>query len=917
MQKNIPKKLFQLTALFLCGTFLQLLLYIPPTTLAQTPNTNTCSNITDPLTPDEQTYARAAWQYFVNNYQPTTGFTNSTGGYPSGTLWDMGNYLMALNAARWLNLIDQPDFDSRLNKFLTSLNNLKLFEDALPNKVYNTATGEMVDYGNNLVEKGIGWSALDIGRILAAFHVIRTCHPQYNEWLQGIVTKWQVGRSLKDNQIFGAMVLPDKNTLLVQEGRLGYEEYAVRGYELWGFKAPKAVALEPFKFVDINGVQIPVDTRDFQSTNANNYVVSESYILDGIEFGLVGYLQDFATRVLEVQKRRFEATGQLTAVSEDNIDQAPYFLYNTVYSNGVPWATITEENKLYPQFRTFSSKAAFGWRYLFPNNAYAQKLFDAAKDLRSPDGGGFYAGIYEENQQPNKALTGNTNGLIMEILYYKARGNRPLIGGNNVSFANFNSSPSVATPATPPTTTPVTPPASPVVVTVAPIPPVGNPQPSSCPALTQPLTGVQRRYAEAAWAYFIANYQSTTGLVSDRKDVKGATVWGLGNYLAALHAARTLDVISAKEFDQRTRQLLGALTQMPLFMGELPHRGYDTRTLQAIDYGGNPTSEGTGWSALDVGRILATLHNLKTCHPEYTTAVDQIVLDWSYLRVVNHGTLASATIVKDKHGRSLPRVKPETRLGYEEYASRAFQLWGFDANRSAVGGEYQTAKVEGVAVPIQRVRTDSNSQTSQYTVSNPFLLYGLEFGLDPQMRSLFTNIFQAQAERYRHTKTLTAAGTTLIEQQPYTVHSTITSQNQPWLALGDDSKPFAEGRLVSTAVAFAYHAMLPGDNYAQELFKATTDLYRPLLGFYEGFYEKTGKTALGFSSSTNSMVLESLLYMATKQQPLIRPTSNMKSPWWQAVNAGDSGRGLPSTTNQKSRFISDKSQNYWVSGTTK
>ncbi|MCG6133377.1 MAG: DUF3131 domain-containing protein [Nostoc sp. LLA-1] len=249
---------------------------IPPTPTLHSPNT--CSTITDPLTPDEQTYARAAWQYFVNNYQPTTGFTNSTGGYPSGILWDMGNYLMALNAARWLNLIDQPDFDSRLNKFLTSLNNLKLFEDALPNKVYNTATGEMVDYGNNLVEKGIGWSALDIGRILAAFHVIHTCHPQYNEWLQGIVTKWQVGRSLKDDQLFGAMVLPDNNTLLVQEGRLGYEEYAARGYELWGFKAPKAVALEPFKFVDINGVQIPVDTRDFQSTNANNYGSSVTFM---------------------------------------------------------------------------------------------------------------------------------------------------------------------------------------------------------------------------------------------------------------------------------------------------------------------------------------------------------------------------------------------------------------------------------------------------------------------------------------------------------------------------------------------------------------------------------------------------------------------------------------------------------------
>jgi hypothetical protein len=88
------------------------------------------SNITAPLTAEEQTYARTAWQYFLKNYQPATGFTNSTGGYPSGTLWDMGNYLMALNAARSLNLTDQADFDARLNKFLTTLSSLKLFEDA-------------------------------------------------------------------------------------------------------------------------------------------------------------------------------------------------------------------------------------------------------------------------------------------------------------------------------------------------------------------------------------------------------------------------------------------------------------------------------------------------------------------------------------------------------------------------------------------------------------------------------------------------------------------------------------------------------------------------------------------------------------------------------------------------------------------
>ncbi|WP_375509636.1 DUF3131 domain-containing protein [uncultured Nostoc sp.] len=34
------------------------------------------------------------------------------------------------------------------------------------------------------------------GELLAAFDVNRRCHPQYNEWLKGIVAKWQVARSL-------------------------------------------------------------------------------------------------------------------------------------------------------------------------------------------------------------------------------------------------------------------------------------------------------------------------------------------------------------------------------------------------------------------------------------------------------------------------------------------------------------------------------------------------------------------------------------------------------------------------------------------------------------------------------------------------------------------------------------------------
>ncbi len=932
MQQRHQKKWSRLIALFLVGAVSQSLVSVSLSerSLAQTPTPapSVCAQITSPLTVEEQAYAKTAWQYFVNNYQQATGLTNSTGGYPSGTLWDIGNYVMALNAARWLNLIDQGDFDYRLNQFLKTLSNLKLFEDSLPNKAYNASTGQMTDYTNKPIERGIGWSALDLGRLLAALHVIRTCYPQYNDWINSIVSKWKIDRSVKDDQLYGAIVRPDSSTMLVQEGRLGYEEYAARGYELWGFKTSKALALEPYKFVEVNGVKIPVDTRDYQSTQANNYVVSESYILDGIEFGLEGYLNDYAASVLDVQKRRFESTGQLTAVSEDNIDQSPYFLYNTVYANGNSWATITDENKPYPQLRSISTKAAFGWRYLYPDNAYAQKVFEAVKDLRSPDGGGFYAGLYEETKQPNKALTGNTNGLILEILYYKARGNRPLIGSNLVTFAPGQPSGNALTPVTPSTAAPTQPsvgtqdvaPSPANAIAVSPIPPVGKPEPSAYPKLTRPLTAPERRYAEAAWQYFKANYQSNTGLVNDRSDMKGATLWGLGDYLTALNAARALEIITTQEFDDRTRHLLGALKKLPLFAGQLPHRGYDTQSLQPVDYGGNPstqpssnpTAEGTGWSALDLGRVLAALYTLKNYHPEYTKAVDEIVLEWSYSQVVRDGLLFSGRVTKDENGRLLTQAKPETRLGYAEYAARAFQLWGFNVERSAVGEQYPSTSVEGVQVPTGRGGNGGNSQIqNSYTVSNPFLLYGLEFGFDPQMRQLVQPILQAQESRYRRTGSLTTAATTLSDKAPYVVNSTITGKGEAWATLTDDGKSIPDARTLSTAAAFAFHALFPENDYSRKLLQTTTNLYNSQQGYYEGFSEKTGKPETAHSGSTNSLILQSLLYMATNQQPLIRPETAMNSLWWKTVAAGDPGRGLPRTTTQTARL--DSSGAYWVS----
>lgn len=89
------------------------------------------------LTAREMTIAKNAWQYFVTNYQPSTGLVNAVNKYPSTTMWDSASYLAALTAARELGIIDKAEFDRRMLKFLATLNTLVLFRNELPNKAYN------------------------------------------------------------------------------------------------------------------------------------------------------------------------------------------------------------------------------------------------------------------------------------------------------------------------------------------------------------------------------------------------------------------------------------------------------------------------------------------------------------------------------------------------------------------------------------------------------------------------------------------------------------------------------------------------------------------------------------------------------------------------------------------------------------
>ncbi len=369
--------------------------------------------------------ARIAWAYFEKNLQPATGLVNSANGYPSTTIWDQASYLLALISAERIGVISLAKFDERLGKVLDTLAKLPLFDGKLPNKVYNTQTLEMTNYANNPAPKGIGWSALDVARISVPLNIILFDYPSHTGRVTEIFSTWNFRSMVQNGVLNGSRVVEETGAVeLIQEGRLGYEEYAARAISLLGLDAMEAAKYDDFvRFEKIGGQSIAVDSRSHTFFDAHTVVVSEPYILTAIEFGLDTQARELAQRVFLAQVSRYQETGRLTAVSEDNIDQTPYFLYNSVFADGKKWSALAEDGSEHDDKRTVSTKAAFGWDALYRTD-YTERLVRHVGVTNTPDNG-FNSGVYEKDNRVNAVATANTNGIILETILYRMRG--PLI----------------------------------------------------------------------------------------------------------------------------------------------------------------------------------------------------------------------------------------------------------------------------------------------------------------------------------------------------------------------------------------------------------------------------------------------------------------------------------------------------------
>jgi hypothetical protein len=373
-----------------------------------------------PLTEGEKLFyrdvAKQSWGYMVANTDPATGLAKATPDWANTTLWDVGGQLLATLAAKDLQIITQADFDSRTKKLFDTVEKMELW-NGVYNKLYSTKTGAISKEGR------LGWSATDLGRFLLSLKILAQREPRYAAQAERIVRRMDYKDVIKKGYMHGQLIGEKSGKpWSFQEGRIGYEQYSAEGFRQWGMDVGNAINVKKnAQNVKILGVPL------YQDRRYDDRLLSEPFILYGLEIGMQGDYLNLARNVLKAQEARYKSTGKITIATEDAVAMPPhYFFYYCIYcSRKAFMVDLAETGKLLDSPRWVSTKGAFGWHAILPN-AYTKQAFDFVASARDPRKG-WASGVFEDTGKSTQTFDINTAAVLLEVAAYQMRGGRPLI----------------------------------------------------------------------------------------------------------------------------------------------------------------------------------------------------------------------------------------------------------------------------------------------------------------------------------------------------------------------------------------------------------------------------------------------------------------------------------------------------------
>ena len=778
-------------------------------------------------TEDELKMARIAWKYIENNFDEKTGLTAAAHKYPSAATWDWANAVYAIYAARKFHLITQERYEKMMNTFLKTMQKMQLFNNELPNKTYNTKSAKMTDYVNKVQKEGTGWSAADLARLLSALNLLEQCEETLAPQIEKLTLRYRYCRALSvEGDLYGGTYTKGKLHIR-HEALTGYEEYLARGYELWQHNASEARQYKFVKEVDVYGIKIPTDTRPFFS----NFVESEPFWYLGFEYGIDDNESGkYINNIYQVQEERYNRTGQLTAVTEDNIDTRPYFLFNTIFTHGEAWKTINQHGEDYDEYKTVSSKAAIGMRYLF-DTPYANKVFNYVKN-NYDEKKGFYAGIYEKRPGQNKSMTLNTNAIILEAMLSAKMGplqklnlskKRGVYDHYRNTVNNFRCLPTDNKML------------------------ILEPYATSMGDIN---TSNDLKHAKIAWKYFKNNYYDKTGFVSGLVKYPIIKTEHIGKTIMATISAYRLHIIDADTFHRRISRLLETLTKMKLYHNELPNLYYSAKTGARVTKAGKVTQTGNGWDLYSIAQMLTGLYYLEHDYPIYREKVFSIVSKWDFKRALLDKKMQNRYFDGKKKG-GFKTIEDPAKEYYIYNALKLFNIKSYSHLYDERNLDYKA--VYTYEVPMGYKNKISNAESYLWSMmEHPYYL---------KYKHYSSNLYLALKDRYTHTEKLSTSTEEALDSKPHWIQNALYNKGKLWSDLNRENKSVSKKNILSTKAAFIYDALYGyTDTYAKTLMDKLKETYSKNAGWYGGIYTHSNRPNKSLNILTNAAILESLYY---------------------------------------------------------
>ncbi|ASI91485.1 hypothetical protein BSZ05_13705 [Vibrio mediterranei] len=354
--------------------------------------------------------------------------------------------------------------------------------------------------------------------------------------------------------------------------------------------------------------------------------------------------------------------------------------------------------------------------------------------------------------------------------------------------------------------------------------------------------------AKKSMYYFDLNYHPETGFWDSVQGYHHTTMWDIASGISATLASYELNLISREEVRDKLSLTLDTLATIALYQNTLPNREYSTKHGKPSGSYSDTKSNGNGWSALDIGRLLIWLRITEKMLPELASKVAIIEKNWKLASAVHKGTLYGTKLYKNKE-----YYRQEGRLGYLQYAAQGFELFGYNLAQSFTKQHVEKVSVDGMSVYV-------DNRNVPYFTTDPYVLTAIEIGAKNVWWNQLDQLYQLHKKRSKQLGQPQVFAEDAMSKSPWFAYNNIYYYGKPWLSVSPGGKPIENPQTFSSKIGFGL-SVLYTDDFSQQLYNTVVKTSLSSRSIPTGRY-KNGGTNTAYNINTNSLVLTALWYKA-------------------------------------------------------